>query len=298
MGEWTSCTGSEIHTLTSELLAGEEELAWHTTQLTPSAAEYLPTPQAVQVFELVAPVPVEDVPPAQLIHVPVPEVFLYFPAWRWRKRSVSRWSYINKRCTNSQYSRLTKPSGQNESRGTFPLNVDSVSSCFGVFLKRSLLEYVRRNPILQYDLWHSDVGVLPTFDLIFYLFIYYESTKRKLKTKNICGCRCYERPKTKEFTRLIFLSLLFFTNSRTHVKVPHRTKCCSHKDRSVGREEYIWEGYMNRTSWSRRKRRSKLGARVLFVGGAHFVCIAHFPLRVRKPSGVDLIGNRNKLSRV
>jgi hypothetical protein len=36
------------------------------------------------------------------------------------------------------------------------------------------------------------------------LFIYHESTKRKLKTKYICGCRCYERlqTKTKEFTRL------------------------------------------------------------------------------------------------
>ncbi len=36
------------------------------------------------------------------------------------------------------------------------------------------------------------------------LFIYYESTKRKLKTKYICGCRCYERlqTKTKEFTCL------------------------------------------------------------------------------------------------
>ncbi len=40
----------------------------------------------------------------------------------------------------------------------------------------------------------------------FFLFIYYESTKRKLKTKYICGCRCYERsqPKTKEFTRLSY----------------------------------------------------------------------------------------------
>ncbi len=38
------------------------------------------------------------------------------------------------------------------------------------------------------------------------LFINYESTKRKLKTKYICGCRCYERlqTKTKEFTRLSY----------------------------------------------------------------------------------------------
>jgi hypothetical protein len=36
--------------------------------------------------------------------------------------------------------------------------------------------------------------------ILFYIFIYYESTKRKLKTKYICWCRCYERlqPKTKE----------------------------------------------------------------------------------------------------
>ncbi len=42
------------------------------------------------------------------------------------------------------------------------------------------------------------------------IFIYYESTKRKLKTKNICGCRCYERlqTKTKEFTRLSYTELL------------------------------------------------------------------------------------------
>ncbi len=31
----------------------------------------------------------------------------------------------------------------------------------------------------------------------FYLFIYYESTKRKLKTKYTCECRCYERLHTK-----------------------------------------------------------------------------------------------------
>jgi hypothetical protein len=38
------------------------------------------------------------------------------------------------------------------------------------------------------------------------LFYYYESTKRTLQTKYICGCRCYERlqPNTKEFTRLSY----------------------------------------------------------------------------------------------
>jgi hypothetical protein len=46
---------------------------------------------------------------------------------------------------------------------------------------------------------------------VIYLFcIYYESTKRKLKTIYICGCRCYERlqPKTKEFTRLSYTELV------------------------------------------------------------------------------------------
>jgi hypothetical protein len=40
-------------------------------------------------------------------------------------------------------------------------------------------------------------------------FIYYESTKRKLKTKYICGCRCNERlqSKTKKFTRLSYTEL-------------------------------------------------------------------------------------------
>jgi hypothetical protein len=70
----------QIHALASELLAGEEELPWHTTQLAPSDAEYLPTPQSVQVFTLVAPAAAEDVPAAQLMHVPEPVVFLYFPA--------------------------------------------------------------------------------------------------------------------------------------------------------------------------------------------------------------------------
>jgi hypothetical protein len=46
--------------------------------------------------------------------------------------------------------------------------------------------------------------------LTYTLFIYCESTKRKLKTIYICGCRCYERlqPKTKEFTRLSYTELV------------------------------------------------------------------------------------------
>ena len=59
---------AQIHAVASELLTGAEELPWHATQLAPSAAEYLPTPQSVQVFELVAPVAVEDVPGGQMVH--------------------------------------------------------------------------------------------------------------------------------------------------------------------------------------------------------------------------------------
>ncbi len=47
-------------------------------QLAPSAAEYLPTPQSIQLLKLVA-ASAEDVPPAQLMHVPEPVVSLYFP---------------------------------------------------------------------------------------------------------------------------------------------------------------------------------------------------------------------------
>jgi diadenosine tetraphosphate (Ap4A) HIT family hydrolase len=48
-----------------------------------------------------------------------------------------------------------------------------------------------------------------------YLFIYYESTKKKLKTKYICECRCYERlqTKTKEITCLSYTEL-FLRNLR------------------------------------------------------------------------------------
>ena len=52
-------------------------------------------------------------------------------------------------------------------------------------------------------------------------FIYYESTKRKLKTKYICGCRCYERlqPNTKEFTRLSYTELVL---ELEHLKIETR----------------------------------------------------------------------------
>jgi predicted transcriptional regulator len=55
----------------------------------------------------------------------------------------------------------------------------------------------------------------------YYLFIYYESTKRKVKTKYICECRCYERlqTKTKEFTRLSYLQLVL---ELEHLKIETR----------------------------------------------------------------------------
>ncbi len=70
----------QTHALVLRLFAGADELLGHATQLAPSATEYLPTPQSIQLLRLVAPVSAEDVPPAQLIHVPEPVVFLYFPA--------------------------------------------------------------------------------------------------------------------------------------------------------------------------------------------------------------------------
>ena len=53
------------------------------------------------------------------------------------------------------------------------------------------------------------------------LFIYYESTKRKLETKYICGCRCYERlqSKTKEFTCLSYTELVL---DLEHLKIETR----------------------------------------------------------------------------
>jgi len=53
------------------------------------------------------------------------------------------------------------------------------------------------------------------------IFIYYESTKRKLKIKNICECRCYERlqTKTKEFTRLSYTELVL---ELEHLKIETR----------------------------------------------------------------------------
>jgi hypothetical protein len=51
-------------------------------------------------------------------------------------------------------------------------------------------------------------------------FVYYESIKRKLKTKYIWGCRCYERlqPNTKEFTRLSYTELV--------LELEHKNRCC------------------------------------------------------------------------
>jgi hypothetical protein len=61
-----------------------------------------------------------------------------------------------------------------------------------------------------------------------YIGVYYESIKRKLKTKYICGCRCYERlqPNTKEFTGIegFFLFFIFFLSfTQATGAVAHRT---------------------------------------------------------------------------
>jgi hypothetical protein len=52
-------------------------------------------------------------------------------------------------------------------------------------------------------------------------FVYYESIKRKLKTKYIWGCRCYERlqPNTKEFTLLTYTELVL---ELEHLKIETR----------------------------------------------------------------------------
>ncbi len=52
-------------------------------------------------------------------------------------------------------------------------------------------------------------------------WIYYESTKWKIKTKYICGCRCYERlqPNTKEFTCLTYTELVL---EMEHLKIETR----------------------------------------------------------------------------
>jgi hypothetical protein len=62
------------------------------------------------------------------------------------------------------------------------------------------------------------VGVMKDYKLLFY---YYESTKRKQKTKYICGCRCYERlqPNTKEFTCLSYTDLVL---ELEHLKIETR----------------------------------------------------------------------------
>jgi hypothetical protein len=60
-----------------------------------------------------------------------------------------------------------------------------------------------------------------TKDKTLFLLIYYESTKRELQTKYICGCRCYERlqTKTNEFTCLSYTELVL---ELEHLKIETR----------------------------------------------------------------------------
>ncbi len=66
-------------------------------------------------------------------------------------------------------------------------------------------------------------NMLPTYALSCERFwvVYYESIKRKLKTKYIWGCRCYERlqPNTKEFTCLVHTELVL---ELEHLKIETR----------------------------------------------------------------------------
>ncbi len=57
--------------------------------------------------------------------------------------------------------------------------------------------------------------------MLIFVFVYYESIKRKLKIKSICECRCYERLKTKgeESTRLAYTGLL---GGLEHLKIKTR----------------------------------------------------------------------------
>jgi len=56
---------------------------------------------------------------------------------------------------------------------------------------------------------------------VLYMFVYYESIKRKLKIKCIYECRCYERlqTKTKRFTLLTYTGLVV---ELEHLKIETR----------------------------------------------------------------------------
>jgi hypothetical protein len=70
------------------------------------------------------------------------------------------------------------------------------------------------------------VGVMKEYKLKLrklFIEVFYESIKRKIKTKFICGCRCYERlqPNTKEFTRLAYTELVLELE-HLKIKAPER----------------------------------------------------------------------------
>ncbi len=88
-------------------------------------------------------------------------------------------------------------------------------------------------------------GNLHTSQTLKYLFIYYESTKRKLKTKYICGCRCYERlqTKTKEFTRLSYTELvleLYIEGRKKEKEERKKAKYCDLPDGAAGSPGGAW----------------------------------------------------------
>ncbi len=70
-----------------------------------------------------------------------------------------------------------------------------------------------------------------TLNIILEHVVFYESIKRKLKTKYICGCRCYERlqPNTKKFTCLAYTELVL---ELEHLKIEwlfYTVRYCVHK---------------------------------------------------------------------
>ncbi len=62
--------------------------------------------------------------------------------------------------------------------------------------------------------------------VVTYLFIYYESTKVKLKTKYICGCRCYERLQTKTVrVALVIFFRVYYESIKRESKIRGIYEC-------------------------------------------------------------------------
>jgi hypothetical protein len=80
---------------------------------------------------------------------------------------------------------------------------------------------------------------------LFIIVVYYESIKRKVQTKYIWGCRCYERlqPNTKEFTRLAYTELVLELEYRSSCQVFFFWEMEEKKNKHVlSREEACFSG--------------------------------------------------------